>query len=653
VSKEEKKQKGINRRDFLKSSAASIAAVSGLAACAPKPAPTQEAATAAAPTAPAGTEAETSAACNHLFGYSSVSDWLGKAPVIADTEITKTVEVDVLVLGAGHAGVMGALSAAENGAKVAVVERKDEAGFFTDYYHRVGEDIGHVNSQWLIERGYGPYDIAEIVDEFVKRTSGRVNTDILRMYVENSGPMFDKMVEIYKEYEDLRKERFSAVKFEYFGENARVETIDFSDMLSEDMLFNQVQKDLTGKDYPIEIGGYKSWPCAAMFQGPVLHDPVTPFVSALRYFETFIDQKTKDLGAEWYYEHDAVVLTQDDSGAVTGAIVKNSEGKYIKFTAKKGVLVACGDFSENKEMCWSLYNEIMEFNERAGKTIEDLGGMGFIKSSGRDGYGHKLCSWAGGLIEPSPRPCMGLDFGVTGPWGATPMLMLNANAERFCNEAAAPLIGSKVVRQPKGLMTLVTDKKYLESIVIAGLEHGGPNFGRGALWLDDMLGDMDKVVDAGAKGYGVRGITVAERNPDTVYGAKTLEELAGYLGYEGDLANKFVESIKHYNELCQAGADSDYNKDAKAMIPIDEAPFYGIKGENQGTMSIGLVTLAGMVTDNNLCVLDKEGKSIKGLYVAGNTLGGRYGLSYVTPYAGNSVGMALTHGWMAGKIITG
>jgi hypothetical protein len=58
-----------------------------------------------------------------------------------------------------------------------------------------------------------------------------------------------------------------------------------------------------------------------------------------------------------------------------------------------------------------------------------------------------------------------------------------------------------------------------------------------------------------------------------------------------------------------------------------------------------------MVTYNKLNVLDKDGNQIKGLYVVGNTLGGRYGMAYVTPYAGNSVGMDLTHGWMVGKFI--
>ena len=67
----------------------------------------------------------------------------------------------------------------------------------------------------------------------------------------------------------------------------------------------------------------------------------------------------------------------------------------------------------------------------------------------------------------------------------------------------------------------------------------------------------------------------------------------------------------------------------------------------------GMATLSGMISDDKLRVLDKEGKPINGLFVCGNTLGGRYGLGYSTPFAGNSIGMALTHGWLAGKFATG
>ena len=67
--------------------------------------------------------------------------------------------------------------------------------------------------------------------------------------------------------------------------------------------------------------------------------------------------------------------------------------------------------------------------------------------------------------------------------------------------------------------------------------------------------------------------------------------------------------------------------------------------------SPSMVTLSGLVTDETQNVLTTDWKPIKGLYAAGNCLGGRYGFGYSTPFAGNSVGMAMTHGYMAGKIM--
>ena len=75
---------------------------------------------------------------------------------------------------------LAALGASDKGAKVAVIEKMDEAGFTKDSWHFLGEDIGHVNSKWLISRGYGPYDTGEIVAEFVKRAAGRCNPEIIR-----------------------------------------------------------------------------------------------------------------------------------------------------------------------------------------------------------------------------------------------------------------------------------------------------------------------------------------------------------------------------------------------------------------------------------------------------------------------------------------
>jgi succinate dehydrogenase/fumarate reductase flavoprotein subunit len=632
----------MTRRDFVKGAAVTVAAVAGgavMAGCAPKVVGETSSTPAAGD---AATNVAGSSASTRLTGYCGEGDWLGTAPAVADADIASTVDVDVVIVGGGNAGVVATLGAADKGAKVAVIEKQDEAGFATDYWHRLGEDIGHVNSQWLLDRGFGPYDTGEITAEFVKRAAGRCDPDIIRLFVENSGAMFDRLVEVYNEYADLRKQNDSAVEWDVDAAGTKG-TFDFSNILDPEYTFNQVQKGVAPEDYPIVLGGYKTWPTNAMFFGPIYHEGVMPFKSVLRFFVKYIVQKGVDLGAQWFYEHTALVLTQDESGAVTGVIAQDKDGKYVKFNAAKGVVMAAGDYIGNPDMCWALLNESQEFSERAGVTKDQ-----FATAAVRNGQGHKMCIWAGGMLETTPRGSMVLGGGVSGPWGAGPMLQLNANAKRFTNEAAAPLVGQAALRQPKGIMCLVTDKKFMQSVEIAGLEHGGPNYGR-PVYYEEMEAAMGQVLGSGAEGYSVIGATVSERNAGTVYGANTLEELAGYLGYEGDLAKTFVESVNHYNELCYAGVDSDYGKDAIAMIPIDEAPFYGCKGENSGIMKPAMVTMSGIIADDQLRVLDKDMNPIKGLFVCGNTLGGRYGAGYSTPFAGNSIGMAMTHGWLAGK----
>ena len=136
----------------------------------------------------------------------------------------------------------------------------------------------------------------------------------------------------------------------------------------------------------------------------------------------------------------------------------------------------------------------------------------------------------------------------------------------------------------------------------------------------------------------------------TVFAADTLEELAGYLGYTGDALTNFLASVKAYNDLCAAGKDTQFGKEARLMIPINEPPYYGVASQNTGTVTTGLVTLTGLVTNEKLQVLKKDRQTpIKGLYAAGNCLGQRYGNAYATPSAGNSMGMAMTHGRMLAR----
>ena len=638
VYKEETMEKtmgeGVSRRNFLKG--AGLAGAAALAAgvaggCSPQG--NDEKSLGA--TGDAGAAASTGAATP---GYATTEDWLGAAPQISDDEIVEFIDCDVVVCGGGHAGIQAALAAAEGGAKVAVIEQSPE-----DSRKVKGEDIGHVNSQFLIERGFGPYNEGEIVQEFCLRAGGRVNTEVIRKFVANSGEMFDHAASLVNWPDD------------------RIKLVSEADPsispLDDSMIcIHQSGLALDGAvDYPLYRGGFKTWPCVVQFMGPIQHAPVdgVAALSRLDEFQQFSILEGKDLGVTWYCGEKATVLTQDEGGAVTGVISERSDG-YAKYVASKGVILCTGDFAANTDMTWNLLTEYREHNERMGMDASSLQGQ-----SDCMGEGHKMGCWAGGFIEAGPRGAMSFGGGASGPWGSSPFLWLNSQGERFMSEAAVCDSMAIAVRQPFGGFTLVTDANYEETLKNSSLDHGCANFGRPDYYTE-LVEDMQAVPVDDPAGGTVRMCTVAERMPSQVFAASTLDGLADMLGYAGETKEAFLASIERYNELCHAGEDSDFGKDAVLMTPIENPPFYGCGnaaaegfGANKRTMGVSLVTLTGLETNGDLQVVNQNYEPIPGLYAAGNTLGGRYGLQYTTPFAGNSIGMAMTHGRVAGKLITG
>ena len=115
----------------------------------------------------------------------------------------------------------------------------------------------------------------------------------------------------------------------------------------------------------------------------------------------------------------------------------------------------------------------------------------------------------------------------------------------------------------------------------------------------------------------------------------------------GEALDNFVTTIEHYNELCEAGKDTDFGKDPSLMCALTTPPFYGYKGTKKvGTL---MVTVGGLLVDEDGRVLDQRYNAIPGLYAAGNASGGRFGWQYFTSIAGQSLSMAETMGMLAGQ----
>lgn len=568
----------------------------------------------------------TAAATARPFGYMCDEDWLGEAPVIDDADIAQTYTADVVVVGGGHAGTQAALAAAQQGATVAVLESHADG----EIVYR-GDDICSYNSKLLESWGFGPYDLEEIVNEYVRRANGRCDTDVIRTFVYNSGEMMDNLASLVPDTSDV---------FDYAGGQCIVQ-----------IGYNKPD----GSSYPVESEGYKMWASTFQSIGTINQNPVgkkqLTGLSRMSELETYCRDAAEDLGATWYCGTSAVVLTQKEDGTVTGVIGQDSDGNYIEFKANKGVILATGDFGGNVDMVWELCSEVGEYAERIGIPRESVGGM-----TDCTGMGQKLGCWAGGMIETHPRPiavnCPNLAFG---PWGTTPCLWLNCQGKRFMNEAMAGLALVQCLHQPMPTVDscnfAIMDSDYMGYIQRAGLDHGAPNWGyqEGMDIFQSDMAALDPAVGSGE----VTGLEIANKSMkmmSTVYVGNTAEEALRNAGLAEDVIENALASLERYNELCHAGDDQDYCKNADTMRAIENGPFYVAMQNTKGLYNCGLNTITGLVVNGDMQVLNcKRDAVIPGLYAVGNCMGQRFGNAYNCPSAGNNMGNAMTTGRVAGK----
>jgi 3-oxosteroid 1-dehydrogenase len=174
---------------------------------------------------------------------------------------------------------------------------------------------------------------------------------------------------------------------------------------------------------------------------------------------------------------------------------------------------------------------------------------------------------------------------------------------------------------------LITDQRYRDSYVFAGLPPGKPLPRR---WYA-----------AGA-----------------VVQAPAIAELAGQAGLD---PAGLAATVARFNEFAVAGVDEDFHRGGSAydryygdprrhpnpnLAPLEKPPFYAIK-----IVPGDLGTKGGLRTDERARVLRGDGTPIPGLYAAGNTSAAVMGRSYAG--AGATIGPAMTFGYIAALDLAG
>ncbi len=527
------------------------------------------------------------------------------ASVVETGEVTvsEVREFDVVVVGAGAAGVPAAGWAAELGAKTALLQKEQNV-----------VSQGNCGSAIIKSRS-----TKAGIEKWIHHTNSlcdwRADVKQLRAYAEHS----EEAMMWFLNRAGLTKET-------EYGDGSKVDSNTESAKLLNDgdklCAFLCTSGDFTGT-WKDRENSYEYGDDHCYFWAPWVGPKPLNVGNALRKVVERVKENCPDF--EVFYQTPAVRLVMDGK-RVAGVIGKRADGSYVQFNAAKAVILATGDYTNNKAMVERWCPDIAEFDK---------------KQFGKTGDGHLLAISAGAKMENLGHTKMMHDFDSALMW-EEPFLYLNMNGERFTNEYTGFVyMGNLLKFQPsykgsmldeehrqsgsKGWYCTIYDDSYMSWPADEFVSGKVPpavmeKFIPGA--VEDPKGVFKNLID--------------------LHRCDTLEELAAEL----DIPYETMKaSIDRYNALCEQGCDTDFGKPAKYLHKIEKAPFWGARKHIRVSAEV-----SGVVINENAQALDETGEPIPGLYCAGN-LGGPFygGADYPFHQTGLSLGRCYTFGMIAAK----
>ena len=572
----------LNRRDFLKGTlAAGALAATGtaLAACSPS--------SGGAEGGVAASSSDGAAGVLTADNYREMK-WSFEIPPepVADSDIVETYTHDIVVVGAGMAGLCTAVSAAEQGADVIVFSASSKPISRGGSNHAIG-------SKYQKAKGidYMPETAREIVK--AEQTAGTY--------------LMDKK----------KWERWI---------NHSAESIDWT--------IDHMEKK--GLKCCLEPGYYD--PDGTITVPPASHNfyndeqPFGALYGAPLEAQAYADIFTDDLGGEIHYKTVAQYLVREDdnTGRVSGVVAQREDGSYVKYVANKAVVLATGDFSKNPDMM-AKYSPWAWENFKDSLTFGDVDYDAELVYSGlMPGDGQKMGLWVGAAWQKTyPVPPM-INGGASGPahgvisnfWG----LNMDIHGERYQNECTNFAYGAiSVLQLPQKTAYAVWDTAY------AYTQDEWEQFGccidheNGIMPLssEELIASWDQNAEGGEKTIGTGA---------AYYKADTIEELVAQM--DGIDQEQALATIKQYNAYAEAGVDEQFHVNPEILFPISTPPFYATKI----TGATFLTVCGGLRTNEKMQVCEEDDTPIEGLYNTGIMTGDFYANTYNFVMPGQNLG---------------
>ncbi len=316
-------------------------------------------------------------------------------------------------------------------------------------------------------------------------------------------------------------------------------------------------------------------------------------------------------------------------GGTTFQLSLNSDGDERNVTAKKGVVLASGGFARHPERRSELLPAPLP--KVSPSAPGHTGAVHDIVIAMGAHYGDtsaQPCFWAPVSIRKRPDgteaafPHFVLDRSKPG------IISVGRDGKRFVNESRSyhEFVSAMYAANDNGSTVptfLICDANALRKYGMGMIRPGGANI---KPFLDD--------------GYLTTG--------------DTLEELAGALGIDGA---GLVETVKRMNGFAETGVDEEFargstvyetangdpsNKPNPTLGKLEKPPFYAVK---LWPGDIGSAT--GLVTDEKARLLRRDGSVIEGLFACGNDMNSIMGGVYPGP--GITIGPGIVFGFIAAR----
>lgn len=364
-----------------------------------------------------------------ILTLAMVFSMVGCAPKneVPSVETDSTKSADIVIVGAGAAGLSAAIEAVNNGAEsVIIIEKTSTTGGSLNFTS--GSMSG---AETIIQEIDGIEDTKEsYVQDILKNGAGLGDEEMIRTYVDEDVAAIQWLWD-----NGLSDNKFSTDR----------KTGTMSVFAPEHALYSQKR---TYKASPDDAKKYKS----------AAHEILDTEVKKL-------SQVTID------FETTATQLVNNEKGQVLSVIATDSEGKTIRYDATRGVIMATGGYSGNLKMMGS-------FTENGSSYLP--GG-----SSAADGYGIYMMQNVGAYIDEEvmgyiPTFPMGLDTG-NGPGKIASTYMwkvggicVNQEGNRFVDETEDAVEIREVALEEQ--TNAIQYDIFTDDIIQAAIDNGAATF---------------------------------------------------------------------------------------------------------------------------------------------------------------------------------